>query len=80
MNYETFMEKHRNEIVIFDSYYKYGFTFVPKNPDSEIDYISINGSDVIYKLSVKAGEEYAIACLGPSSVKFKNGDYHNFDW
>ena len=81
MTYEAFMEKHRDEVVIFESYYKYDFTFVPKNPDSKIDYISVGGcSDDIYKLSVGAGEEFQIGSLEPDSVKFKNGDYHNFNW
>lgn len=81
MTEKEFYEKHGDEIVVFKSYYKYGFTFEPTKMDSEIVYITYGGChDDIYKFDLEAGKEYAIKALGVSSVMFKGGDYHNFDW
>ena len=62
---EEVLEKYGNVRVVFQSYYKYTFTYGTTLPDGTIISVLVGGDGPgIYKRSVTAGEEVPISLLG----------------
>ncbi len=86
MTLDEFYEKYGDVKVVFDSYYKYSFTYTGKTPEGHsISVIYGGDSDAIYRHDVSCGCEQSISSLMPyagtvyDEEKNKIDDFYDFN-
>lgn len=74
MTKAEFMSKYGKAEVVFDSYYKYTFSFKGNLPDGKTIIIQVGGdSDDIYKLDVVVGQIEIVEKLHPAAGGIYDG-------